>query len=104
LTDIRAQGLTDIAVKIVFDGDGGKLDAADLDCVPMQPRRWSERYQMDIDIQLLWEFYLKQLCRWSTLHCKDDRHKSTQKNEQTELVEGGPRRFSLNQESLGDCP
>jgi len=30
LTDIRAQGITDIAEKIVFDGDGGMLDAADL--------------------------------------------------------------------------
>ena len=29
-TDIRAQGITDVAEKIVFDGDGGKLDAADL--------------------------------------------------------------------------
>ena len=30
LTDIRAQGITNIAEKIVFDGDGGTLDAADL--------------------------------------------------------------------------
>ncbi len=29
-TDIRAQGITDVAEKIVFDGDGGTLDAADL--------------------------------------------------------------------------
>ena len=29
-TDIRVQGITDIAEKIVFDGDGGTLDAADL--------------------------------------------------------------------------
>ena len=86
MTDIRAQGITDIAVKIVFDGDGGKLDAADLDCAPMQPRRRSERYQMDIDIQLLWEFYLK---HWSTLHCKDDRHKSTQKMSRLSLWRAG---------------
>jgi hypothetical protein len=30
LTNIRAQGITDVAEKIVFDGDGGMLDAADL--------------------------------------------------------------------------
>ncbi len=29
-TDIRAQGITDVAEKILFDGDGGTLDAADL--------------------------------------------------------------------------
>ncbi len=28
-TDIRAQGITDVAEKIVFDGDGGTLDATD---------------------------------------------------------------------------
>ena len=30
LTDICAQGITDVAEEIVFDGDGGTLDAADL--------------------------------------------------------------------------
>jgi hypothetical protein len=30
LTDDHAQGITDVADKIVFDGDGGTLDAADL--------------------------------------------------------------------------
>ena len=29
-TDICAQGITNVAKKIVFDGDGGTLDAADL--------------------------------------------------------------------------
>ncbi len=43
-TDIRAQGITNVAEKIVFNGDGGTLDAADLGMdemiTPMILLRW----------------------------------------------------------------
>ena len=68
----------------------------------IQQTRWSKRCRTDVESNVLWEFDLNELCRWGTLHPKDDWDKITQKIKRRESVEGGFRRCSIDQEGHGD--